>query len=375
MRKIKLILVGIVSVILLTGCDSAQTQSNDAKVYFGSNVTLDEGETVESGVVIFGGNFEMKKGSTVEGEVVVFGGNIEIDGDVESDVLVMGGNVNIDGTVDGDITAVGGNIKIKDDAEVSGDIDTLGGNIDVDESANVGGEITRNNGESAENSEVAVVEERSVETVVEDRSRSFFGWFAEFIGDGVQNIFMALILGGFGVLLVLFFPSNINQIQDTLYQAAPASLGVGLATMVTSGVVLSVLALLSLLILPICGFAVVAFGLAAGLMAGWTAIGRFLGRRIFARFGNAVPSDVSATFLGVAALTVVSVMPFIDHLPILGYMFWFAGILGGLTMGSIGLGAVILSRFGTRAYLPGGRLIAAGEVNLIEEVDYGDDKN
>jgi hypothetical protein len=174
----------------------------------------------------------------------------------------------------------------------------------------------------------------------------------QFFGDGFEDIFGALIIAGLSVLLILFFPKNAHTIQETLNQATGVSFVVGIVTLPVTATVLVLLGLLSILIVPICGFIVVAVGLAVALLAGWAVIGKYLGSQIFSRFNNPRPSEISATFLGAVILTLVGAMPFIDHLPFFGWLFWLIGFLVSILVGSTGLGAVILSRFGTRAYQP-----------------------
>ncbi|MEM7032410.1 MAG: hypothetical protein AAF629_22855 [Chloroflexota bacterium] len=359
----------MLGLIILAGCDSVENGSSGSHVYFGDNITFGEGDKIQDDVVIFGGNFTMKRGSEVDGDVVVFGGNVKVDGEVDNDVLVFGGNVKIGGTVDGDITAVGGNINVNENAKVEGDLDTIGGNVTVSKDAYIQGSITQNIEQAEE-----VIEEKTgtVDVEVIESSPGFFDWLGGFMSDGVQNIFMALIVGGFGVLLVLFFPSHVDNIQETLYEAGPASLAVGAVTMVTSTIVMTILAVFFFLVLPICGLIFMGLALGLGLMSGWTAVGRFLGQRVFARFGNPTPSDVSATFLGATLLTLVALVPFVDHLPFIGFMLGGAGFIGGLAIASIGLGSVVLTRFGTRSYLVGSRYVTSGESRYVIDSDLDD---
>ncbi|NIP27546.1 MAG: hypothetical protein GWO38_27980, partial [Phycisphaerae bacterium] len=109
--------------------------------------------------------------------------------------------------------------------------------------------------------------------------------------------------------------------------ATPISFVVGLVTLLATAAVIGLLALFFWLILPICGIIFVALALGLGWLGGWAVMGKYLGNRIFATFDNPTPTDISATFLGVTVLTLLAAMPFVDHLPWIGWMFSLAGFL------------------------------------------------
>ena len=77
---------------------------------------------------------------------------------------------------------------------------------------------------------------------------------------------------------------------------------------------------------------------------GWIAIGQEIGRRIGAAFGQDWSNPVQAG-VGTFALTFV-VSSF-------NFVFWdIVGWMVGITVAAVGLGAVLLTRFGTRDYIP-----------------------
>lgn len=335
------------------------------QVYFGNDVTLEEGDFIEGGVIVFGGNFIMKEGSEVEGDVVVFGGNVRIEGEVEGDVATLGGNVTIRdrAVIKGDVSSLGGNVSVAEGAEVVGVI-ADGLRIDIDE-----GGVVIPNVPAIETPRRPVPPEVKVPVRVERPNFGFAARVGRFMGDGVQDIFWALITAGLSVLIMLFFPANVRLVQDTLNQATPVSFVVGLVTLLATAAVIGLLALFFWLILPICGIIFVALALGLGWLGGWAVVGKYLGGRIFASFDNPSPTDISATFLGVTVLTLLATMPFVDHLPWIGWMFSLAGFLVVLVIGSTGLGAVVLSRFGTQPYQPISITAAATATPTTREPD------
>lgn len=357
MRRKLALLVPMVLLIVLSGCSVADDGGD--RVTFGGNVTLKDGETVEGDALVFGGNVTMEDGSEVEGDVVVFGGNVKIDGDVDGDVTTMGGNVNItdNATVGGEVSSVGGNVSVSDEASVGGIIaDGLDVKLNFGSEEIVESESTASGSREAGSSERTDRSDRSDRgSMATNTGGAAFGVLSSVgyaIGDGVADVFWAMILSGVSVLLVLFFPKNINMVENTLTETTPQSLIVGFVTLIASLAVMGLFALLFWLLIPICGIFLVALALGAGMLAGWTVIGKNIGQRIFATFDNPMPSEVSATFLGVTVITLIANVPFLDHFPLIGWMFSFVGGLVVLVGASMGLGAVVLSRFGTQPYLP-----------------------
>ncbi len=356
MKKRILISGWMVLLLLLVFPLPLQAQGGErgeaGRVLFGSNLTLEEGDLIDGDVVIFGGNFEMKAGSEVKGDVVVFGGNVTINGEVK-----------------GDIAAIGGNVEVQDDAVVKGDIAGLGGQVRVAEGADVSGSVATGpqvqGKEGGFSIEIPSLPRFSatpkpppipVPTVVprmdfrpESRA-SFVARVGNFLGDGIEDLFAALVIAGLGMLVALFFPAHTRTVEQTLTDAAPTSFVLGVVTLLAAGALMVVLGIFFFLILPICGVIFVALALAAALLMGMTVIGKAMGERLFARLNVAASSELSATLLGVGVLVLLIRMPFVDHLPLIGWMFGLAGGVIGFLVASTGVGAVVLSRFGTQAY-------------------------
>jgi hypothetical protein len=353
-----------VSPVLAQGPDVDLDEAG--RVVFGSDLVLEEGEFVEGDVVVFGGNFEMKEGSEVKGDVVVFGGKVSINGEVKGDVAGIGGEVEIDdnAVIKGDVSSLGGEIDIDEDAEISGII-TEGPNFEFDS-----GEFPFQPPEPPQPPELPEIVPPSVDPGDIRPSRpSFVAKVGDFVGDGITNIFWALIFGGLSMLLVLFFPVHIKTVQDTLVEGAPVSFLVGIITVPAAVAVIVLLALFSWLIIPACGIIVVVAALFVALLVGWAVVGKLIGVRIFATFDNPSPSDASATLVGVVAFILVASMPFLDHLPWFGWMFGLVGALVGLLVSAAGLGAVVLSRFGTQTYQSSSGMALLNSTDTSEEPD------
>lgn len=356
MKRLLLTLSLILLTILFVPSVLAQEPGSEpGRVVFGSDLTLEEDDFVKGDVVVFGGNFEMLSGSEVDGSVVVFGGKVTIDGKVEADVAAMGGEVTIkdNAVVKGDVTAVGGEISVSEDADVRGSV-AEGPEFKV--------------GEDGFTMEIpatpAIPDVPNVPDVPDLPSRpnvegrSFFGKIGEFFGDGFSDIFMALIMAGLAALVVTFFPAHVKNVESSLVQATPISFVVGLITTLAAGALFFLLAILSILIVPICGIFLEILALMAATLMGLTVIGKLVGRKIFSAGRNPTAGDLSATLLGVGLVVLLGNMPFVDKLPLIGWAFGLTGALVIMLVTWTGLGAVVLSRLGTQVYKPGPRAVA-----------------
>lgn len=371
MKKL-LLLTSLIALTLLFAtpilAQGPEVNIEAGRVVFGSSLTLEEDDFVEGDVVVFGGNFEMLEGSEVSGSVVVFGGQVTINGEVENDVA-----------------AIGGNISVEESAVVKGDVVGLGGQVSIDESADVRGSVAEgpefNFADKGFSIDIPAVPDAPAmpdapdvpdlpempeppampdvpRVTYRDSQPTFFQRVGEFVGDGVADIFFALVMAGLGVLVVMFFPAHVKNVQETVVNAASVSFIVGLATAFAGAALLFLLIILSILIIPICGIVIEVLAIFAAMLFGVTVVGKYTGHRLFQAANNPLAGDVSATLLGVAVLVLLGSMPFVDKLPFIGWMFGLTGFLVMLLVNSLGVGAVVLSRFGTRVYTPGSRAAA-----------------
>ena len=354
--KKRMRIIGWVILLLLFFALPVQAQGagggEAGRVLFGSNLTLEEGDLIEGDVVIFGGNFEMKAGSEVKGDVVVFGGNVTINGEVKGNIAVIGGNVDVqdDAVVKGDIAGLGGQVRVAEGADVSGDI-AEGPQVQPKEgSFSIDIPTWPRFPASPKTPEIPIPTVVPRTDFRPESRASFVTRVGRFLGDGIEDVFAALVIAGLGTLVILFFPAHLKTVEQTLTDAAPVSLVLGAVTLMAAGVLMVLLGILFFLILPICGVIFVALALAAALLMGMTAIGKEMGMRLFTRLNVPAPSELSATLLGVGLLVLVIRMPFVDHLPLIGWMFGLVGGVIGFLAASAGVGAVVLSRFGTQAY-------------------------
>ncbi|NJN99395.1 MAG: hypothetical protein HC875_37515 [Anaerolineales bacterium] len=310
----------------------------------------------------------MKAEEEIDGDVVVFGGNVTMpaSSQIDGDLVVFGGNATVDGTVTGDIGMIGGNIKLGKTAVVEGDIGLLGGEADVAEGATVEGEVHSLNrfgfgeGEgftippipTAAPDAPAAPAPPVAPRFEHDSDFSDFGHgIFRFIKNVVEDIAVLLSLAVIGWLVAAFMPEQMKTVGDTLTRSAPFSFGVGLLTWFIAGAVGTILLItICLAFIPILGFIL----LAIATLFGWIVAGQVIGERLLLASGRPYPNHVVSTLVGVTALTTVAIMPIIGEIPCIGGLLSFLGGLLGIVVALTGLGAVILTRFGTQPYPPDG---------------------
>jgi hypothetical protein len=283
------------------------------------------------GRVVLGGNFVLESGDVLEGDLAVIGGQatLETDSLVQGSVFLVGGNLVGYGEVDGDMAIVGGNANLGPSAVVTGDLITIGGNV------NRSGAIIEGDVISGEEFDVPMNFNWSGDwdqwpLVVGGYGRSFEGRVLGYL-------FQSFMLAALSVLVLMFWPKQTKLVADTVVEQPLIAGALGLLTSVVAPI------LLLLLIVTIC-LAVVGIGgvivLVAAWVMGWIALGLEVGERL-AKAANQDWQPVVAGGLGTLIFSLV--VNGIGFIPCIG---WLAPFL----LGAAGLGAVLMTRFGTRQY-------------------------
>lgn len=354
--KRRILFIVIALIIPLIFATPAFAQGPDGKVVFGESFTLEAEKTLDGDLVVLGGSVTTKESSEIDGDMVVFGGNANIEGDVDGDMVVFGGNVNVNGTVDGDIGAIGGNVSLGESAVVKGDIGLVGGHVNRAEGAVVEGDVQGLNefdydfgGDSDDDKSGGVVPPVAPPPNFPGSSTrvpSFFSFIGRLVSDIVETIALLVILGLITWLVATFMPEQMIRVRDTLTSAPPLSFGVGFVSSVVTGFSFLLILTICLAFVPL--LAVLLIGIAA--LLGWIVIGQIIGERLLVSSGRPMPGLIVSAIVGVVVLTVVTNMPVIGEIPFLGVLFSLVGSVVGIVVAFTGIGAVLLTRFGTRPY-------------------------
>ena len=295
--------------------------------------------------VIFGGTFTVESGERYRGDVVVLGGSVEIEeeGELDGDLFVMGGAVTVAGEVAGDVGVVGGMLDLEDSASLEGDLFVFGGGISRAEGATVTGEVIEGVGFRFDEGygwplppDLRWGPRFEVDHGV--------NWMLRIFLEIVKTVLTILVLVAIGCLLVLFLPAQMELVGETVLAVPLPSLGSGLLSVVVA-VAVGAMLIVTLCLSPI-GVLVLLALLVAGLF-GWTAVGLVVGQKILDALKVQEAVSLLAMALGVIIISLLAKAPCC------------IGFLIALGVGSLGLGAVVLTRFGTVSYVPGRSLAVA----------------
>ena len=287
---------------------------NNAQSVFGDSYTLGKGEALNGNLVVFGGNVAIEEGATVNCSVVVLGGNVEIAGAVDEDVTVIGGNVDLRST-----------------AVIGGELSAVGGSISRDEGAEVkGGETQGFNWEGSRPFRFLPIPFRFVDPV-------FYVVQAAF-----NVVFSSIALGLLALLVVLFWPDQTARVSAAVTTAPVASGGLGLLTLIAVPVLIVVTAI-TICLSPFSAVGALVF--AAAILFGWMALGMLVGARLTAALNLRNLSPAVSAGIGTLLFTLAA--------NVIGWVVPCVGWVVPVMLAAIGLGAVALTRFGTRPYLAG----------------------
>ena len=309
--------------LLPTGVASAQGPDPDGKgqVLFGSNFTLESGDTFDGDLVVFGGNVTIEEDAILNGNLVVFGGTIQSNGEMQGDVVVVGGQVSLEESalVAGDVVTIGGQLNRAEGAEIQGDIVN-----------NVAPDIVFPNGRIPP----TVPDVPGVPEIPQPEIRIDYNPFGEF----VRVFGSALLVSFLGVLATLFFQTHLARVSQAVVTQPLMTTSIGLLT-----IVVLIVAALTLILLPLVGLSLIP--LAFAWLFGVVAIGQEIGERL-AKALHQNWQPVVATGLGTFVLVfIVASIQSLNHLlPFMACVTWILPALVGL----LAIGAVVITRFGTR---------------------------
>ena len=286
------------------------------------------------GKVIFGDNFTLKSGDELNGDLVVIGGNVTIEknADLNGNLVVFGGTVVSNGKLNGDVVVFGGQIKLDENAVVAGDVVTIGGQLDKAEGAEIKGEVVKNVSPQIPNGSIPPV-------VKPPKVNIDFNPFWTAAG----IFYRAVIIAALAMLVVVFLKPQMEYVSQAIVKQPVMSGGVGLLTVLGGPISIAVIALIMVITLILIPVAVLvlflgALALALAWLFGMIALGNEVGER-FTQSINQNWAPVLTAGFGTFLLMLVGGA--IGQIPCVGWLFTFL-------VGLVGIGAAVLTRFGTR---------------------------
>ena len=296
----------------------------DDQVVFGNQFTLRSGELLDGNLIVFGGNVELQSGSTVDGDVVVFGGTINADGLITGSVVGLGGPVNLGGTavVEGQVVSAGSTITQSPGAAIEGEI------VDLAQ-----GPFMFNFPGGAQ-------------AWPENMQWSGMDWgWSPWLSVG-QFVLWLIVGAVVATLTLLFLPDHTERVAYTAFNSPLPSLGIGLLVAIVFVPLIFLLSIVMIItVITICFLPLVLLAAVLVAVVAWAfgliALGYEIGERLNQGLNQDWAAPLSAgvgTFLLILVINGLEIV-----IPCVGWIF-------PILAGSLGLGAVLLSRFGTRLY-------------------------
>ena len=297
---------------------------------------LTDGQTYAGHLTVVARVIDIRDGATIDGDVsLVALENATIGGHINGDLSIIASGVDVyfrpDLNVQGDLSVCARSINGLDPAHIQGDINKGCDQIDA---------ALRNYRADTRGAGMGFISNSNLTSL-----SPFFRGYSD-LWQVVVNAVILTALAGIGAAAL---PLHHQRLVNASIAATLPASALGLVTIVGAvifSVIYAVLGAVTLGLLLCLGLPimlVVWVILNVGLILGWMVVsfpaGAWLIRRLNLRY-----TRVSAAMLGVAALTLVQgVLSFVPCLNIIAALIV-------LTAGSWGLGTVILTRAGFRAY-------------------------
>lgn len=253
---------------------------------------------------------------------VTMGENAVIaEGERVKDLVTMGGDADIAGEVTGDVVTMGGAVRVRRTAAVRGDVVTFGGDVTIEPGAIVEG--------SRVGFGSAIDGKKWKRAISGERSWSWWPlWFGKLLASVAHYALLFLL----GMLLLSFVPDRMSALERTLVRAPGRSLALGSVGFLAAIVAMVVLAIT---IIGIPAALVLLIALPVALYLGLAAIAATLGAAI--PLERIQRSPIAQLACGVGILFLFSLIPFL-------------GTIGLIVAATVGLGAVLLTRFSKHAF-------------------------
>jgi hypothetical protein len=148
-------------------------------------------------------------------------------------------------------------------------------------------------------------------------------------------IFVSLVMAALAVLLTMFMANPTERVANTIVNQPVAAGGFGLLTVIVAPILILLLTI-TIILIPVSLLAIII--LVIGGIFGWIAVGVEIGKRLAPLFKTQWALPVSA---GIGTLILSLVASALWAIPCIGWV-------GPVCVSLLGLGGVLLSRFGSQ---------------------------
>ena len=360
MRKLLVLAVVIIVVLVIGGAASRAVLNradahSDAPV-FTSTYTLESTKTDD--LFVIADTAYLQADSRVEADASVIGKtSVLVDGQVAGDLTVMGGDITLgsEANISGDAVLIGNHITIS--GRVVGSLEVIGQSLTIDGNAQLS-DITKlcvNSMTTANPNQTLSTPQCGKDELADWNALRDGSFLNKVVAGGNFSfggfVFSGLFVLGFAALsglIVTIFPRRFGQMTQAV-RSLPARVsrvgcltqGFAVALVAGLSVVIAVLPPLGLVLLPILALAIVPLGIL--FVIGWMTVALLAGDWLVRRFMRHTSPPMLTVIAGSLALfliwTVIGILPFGPLL----------GLIMMLIVGAAGLGAVIMTRLGTRS--------------------------
>jgi cytoskeletal protein CcmA (bactofilin family) len=300
----------------------------------------------QDGQVIFGGTFTLGTGQTIDGDLLVVGGVVTLEegSSVHGDTVLFGGTISVDGLIDGTLAAMGGTVRVGPNAVIRGDVVRFGAVVSIDEGATIEGQVL-----SEQTFDIPSLDWRFMEPTLLPFRMWSYTWSPVF--SVLWFTARVLLLAALAVLVVMFWPEPTRRVAQAIVEQPLPTGGIGMLTAIVVPPLLVAL-IFTICLIPVSAIGLIVFGAAAAF--GLVAAGLEVGQRIALMFRWDLHPAAAA---GIGTLVLSIVLGGLSEIPCIGLLGWLAIFL----VVSLGLGAVVLTRFGARLYPEPGAAIVPAE--------------
>lgn len=321
--------------ILLLLIVTVPAQAAFAGPLYNDGTKVEQDETVNNDIVVMSGDLTVETAATVNGDVILFNGDAHIAGTVNGDVVLFNGA----------LTATNG-------AVINGDCVLLNGRLSDETEAGIRCTNVENAPGFMSGLPHLAPPMRGMPPMASDMPQQHIAQSGSNFWGGVGAAFLQSVLLGFlAFIIAALAPEQVREIARTARRKPVMSGGIGLLTAVAVPSIAALLVPISaVLVLVLClgllGFPIIfllLLGLAVATLIGWVTIGHLLGQKLVKGLNMKHRSTAVTTTLGTFTMTML--IGLMEAIP-----FVFGNSLVSFIILCIGLGAVVLTRFGTHPF-------------------------
>lgn len=253
--------------------------------------------------------------------IVKIGSDVVIEESTKAhNVLVIGGQVTVEGVVENHIVAIGGSVVLTKTAMVGGSVFAIGGIIVRGRGAEVHGNLTEINADDISGA------------IANALSEEWEGWSWIFAIVSV-SIFLGVLL--ITILTIFLIPKPVRLISSAIRERPikVTAWGIGGLVLVVPLAVLLAVSVVGIVLIPLEMTIVL-----CAVLIGFISVSHLVGRRIFSILKRNEQSLMRETIWGLIVLWLIGWIPYVG---------WMVKVCAMV----LGLGGVLLTRFGTNQHI------------------------